>query len=167
MASGENQQHRSMRRITTTSTVGKVNIPAPLSKEFALLAVLLAAIAWVGYAFMQEVFLNHRLNAQAAEIRQQNTIMAAQNDGYRRELMLSTAGAAADEDARQHGYARPDERVYVVGRPTAQAGATDAMTGSTNRKATQVSAAKVTIEGNNGNGVWRSLGRWISNFWHR
>ena len=85
-----------MRRITTATRVGKVNMPAPLSKEFALLALLLAAVLWVGYAFAQEVFLNHQLNAQAADLRQQNASIAKQNDGYRRDILASSAGAAAD-----------------------------------------------------------------------
>lgn len=162
-----------MRRITITSTVGKVNIPAPLSKEFALLAALLIAVAWVGYAFAQEVFLNHRLNAQAAELRQRNAITAAQNDGYRRDLLASTAGAAADEDARQHGYARPDERIYVVGKPSTR-GAAEATSGamtagaSANGGGTKKKiSAKVTIERTDAHGWAQSLKGWFSNFWHR
>jgi cell division protein FtsB len=143
-----------MRRITTATRVGKVNMPAPLSKEFALLALLLAAVLWVGYAFAQEVFLNHQLNAQAADLRQQNASIAKQNDGYRRDILASSAGAAADEDARAHGYARSDERVYVVGGPAP--GATGAVT-------TPV-GVRVSVDGR---GLWESLGRWIADFWHR
>ena len=141
-----------MRRINTSSQVGKVNTPAPLSKQFVLLAVLLAVTIWVGYAFSQEVLLNHQLNAQAADLRRQNSLVAAQNDGYRRDLLASSAGNAAGEDARAHGYARSDERVYVVGGP-AQAAATPPPL-----------RAKVSVEGQ---GFWESLGRWIANFWHR
>jgi cell division protein FtsB len=141
-----------MRRINTTTRVGKVNTPAPLSKQFALLALLLAVAAWVAYAFAQEVLLNHQLNAQAADLRRQNTTVAAQNDGYRRDLLASSAGAAADEDARTHGYARSDERVYVVGGPAPSA-ATPAPV-----------RAKVSVEGR---GLREWLGRWIANFWHR
>jgi len=111
-----------MRRINTTSRVGKVNTPAPLSKQFVLLALLLVAAVWVAYAFAQEVILNHQLNAQAADLRRQNATVAAQNDGYRRDLLASSVGATAGEDARVHGYARSDERVYVVGAPAPGAG---------------------------------------------
>lgn len=143
-----------MRRIHTVAKVGKVNMPALLSKEFALLAMLLVAVLWVGYAFAQEVFLNHRLNANAADLRQQNATIAAQNQAYRRDLLASSAGTAADEDARAHGYARSDERVYIVGRPAAA---------QTPKAAGTV---KVSVEGQ-GSGPWQSLGRWIANFWHR
>jgi hypothetical protein len=141
-----------MRRINTASRVEKVNTPAPLSKQVILLALLLVVTVWVAYAFAQEVFLNHQLNAQAADLRRQNATVAAQNDGYRRDLLASSAGSSAGEDARAHGYARSDERVYVVGGP-APAAATP----------TPVKA-KVSVEGQ---GFWESLGRWIGNFWHR
>ena len=141
-----------MRRINTTTRVGKVNTPAPLSKQFVLLALLLVAAVWVAYAFAQEVLLNHQLNAQAADLRRQNATVAAQNDGYRRDLLASSAGATAAEDARAHGYARSDERVYIVGGP-----ASGTATGLPAR-------AKVSVEGR---GFWESLGRWIANFWHR
>lgn len=132
-------------------------MPAPFSKEFALLALLLVAVVWVGYSFAQEVLLNHRLNAEAADLRQQNQAIAAANTGYRQDLLASSAGAAADEDARQHGYARNDERVYVVGRPAPTA--------------TPAATAKIN-DGSNGvtgrpTGLWESLGRLIANFWHR
>jgi hypothetical protein len=141
-----------MRRIKTTTRVGKVNKPAPFSKQLLLLALLLAVAVWVAYAFAQEVFLNHQLNAQAADLRRQNALVAAQNDGYRRDLLASSAGAAAGEDARAHGYARSDERVYVVGGPAPSAANP------------QPPRAKVSI---GGRGLWESLGRWIANFWHR
>src|SRR6202011_5039401 len=139
-----------MRRINTTARVGKVNMPAPFSKQFVLLALLLVAAVWVAYAFAQEVLLNHQLNAQAADLRRQNATVAAQNDGYRRDLLASAAGAAAGEDARAHGYARSDERVYVVGGPAPSA------------VNPQPAPAKVSVQGR---GFWESLGRWIANFW--
>jgi hypothetical protein len=141
-----------MRRINTTTRVGKVNKSVPFSKQLVLLALLLAVAVWVAYAFAQEAFLNHLLNAQAADLRRQNAVVAVQNEGYRRDLLASAAGAAAGEDARAHGYARSDERVYVVGGPAPSAA---------NPPPTR---AKVSIEGR---GVWELLGRWIANFWHR
>ena len=141
-----------MRRINTTSRVGKVNKSAPLSKQFLLLALLLMAAVWVVYAFAQEVILNHQLNAQAANLSRQNATVAAQNDGYRRDLLASSVGATAGEDARTHGYARSDERVYVVGGPAPS---------TTTPPPARV---RVSVEGR---GFWESLGRWIANFWHR
>ena len=145
-----------MRRINTISRVGKVNLPTPLSKEFALLALLLAAAVWVACAFAQEALLNHQLSTQAADLRQQNATVAVQNEGYRRDLLASSAGATADEDARAHGYARTDERIYIVGR-SAPSALPQALPGG---------KAKVSGEVRQ-SGVWESLGRWIANFRHR
>ncbi len=145
-----------MRRINTISRVGKVNLPTPLSKEIALLALLLLAAVWVAYAFAQEALLNHQLSTQAADLRQQNATVAAQNEGYRRDLLASSAGSTADEDARAHGYARSDERIYIVGRPAPSA-APPAQPGGKARVSGAVRQG----------GVWESLGRWIANFWHR
>ena len=102
-------------------------MPAPLSKEVALLALLLVVAVWVGYAFAQEMLLNHRLNAQAAELRQQNAATAAANNGYRRDVQSITSGAANEEEARLSGYARASERLYLVTvapSPTPQPGST-------------------------------------------
>lgn len=131
-------------------------MPTPLSKEFALLALLLAAAVWVAYAFAQEALLNHQLSAQAADLRQQNVTVAAQNEGYRRDLLASSVGASADEDARAHGYARSDERIYIVGRP--------APSGSPSARAD----VKAKVSGGSRQvAVWESFGRWIANLWHR
>ena len=146
-----------MRRINTPARVVKVNMPAPFSKEFALLVVLVAVAVWVAVAFGQEVLFTQQLNAQAAELRKQNAAIAAANDGYRRDLSASSTGATAGEDAREHGYARSDERVYVIGNSTP--GATPV--GS--RRAT----GTIIGTGGKASGPWESLGRWLANLWHR
>jgi cell division protein FtsB len=146
-----------MRRINTMTKVGKVNMPAPFSRQFAFLVLLIAVAGWVVIAFAQEVLFTHQLNAQAAELRRQNAAIAAANDGYRKDLSASSAGATADEDARVHGYARTDERIYVVGGPTPSPSAV---------AAPAVGRVKVSVEGQQ-SGPWESLGRWIANFWHR
>jgi hypothetical protein len=79
-----------MRRINAKTRVGKVNMPAPFSKEFVLLVVLASVIGWVVVGFTQEVLLTHQLNAQAAALRQQNSGIAAANDGYRRDIQVSS-----------------------------------------------------------------------------
>jgi len=149
-----------MRRTNTVTRVGKVNMPAPFSKEFALLVVLVAVVVWVAVAFAQEVLFTQQLKAQAAQLQRQNAAIAAANGGYRRDLSASSAGATADEDARQHGYARPDERVYVVGgpAPAASPAAAKPVTGVSARTKGNVGGA---------NGLWQSLGRWIADLWHR
>jgi len=130
-------------------------MPAPLSREFAFLAVLLAIGLWVAYAFAQEAYLNHRLGQQAADLRQANQMLVTQNEGYRRDIGASTAGAAAEEEARLNGYARPEEHVYVVNRPVADAGPVTA----------QKPVVKVGTPA--AHGFLESIGRLIANFWHR
>ena len=130
-------------------------MPAPLSREFAFLAVLLAIGLWVGYAFAQEAYLNHRLGQQAADLRQANQTLATQNEGYRRDIGASNAGAAAEEEARLNGYAKPDERVYVIRRPVAEPTAPTA----------QKPAVRTAPTGQHG--FMESIGRWIANLWHR
>jgi len=144
-----------MRRTNAIAAVGKVNIPAPLSKEFALLALMLVATLWVGYVFAQEALLNHGLNAKAADLRRQNATIAAQNVAYQRDLAVGSTGSAADEDARAHGYARNDERVYVVNRPAATASA------ATAKPAEPVARVSGSV------GRSDSLWRWLGNLWHR
>lgn len=132
-------------------------MPAPFSKEFALLLVLVVAAVWVAVAFAQEVLFTQQLNAQAAALRRQNATIASANDGYRRDLTASTTGATASEDARQHGYARPDEKVYVVGGPAPAATPVVA----------QPAPKTKTDAGARVNGPWQWLGRWIADFWQR
>jgi cell division protein FtsB len=81
--------------------------------------VLVAAVAliWAGAAFAQEAYLSHKLNQQAADLRRQNIQLAAQNQGYRKDVQAITSGAANEEEARQNGYARPSERLYLVAPP--------------------------------------------------
>ena len=138
-------------------------MPAPLSREFAFLAVLLAIGLWVVYAFAQEAYLNHRLSQQAADLRQTNQTLATQNEGYRRDIGASTAGAAAEEEARLNGYARPEEHVYVVNRPVADP--SPVATQKPQKPAVQKPAVKIGSSGPHG--FLESIGRWIANFWHR
>jgi cell division protein FtsB len=142
-----------MRRINPKTRVGKVNMPAPFSKEFALLVVLAGVIGWVVVGFTQEVLLTHQLSAQAASLRQQNAGISAANNGYRRDIQVSGAGATVDEDARAHGYARSDEKVYVVGGPN------PAPTAPPPKPVVKVEGSQI--------GIWQQLGRWIGNLWHR
>ena len=75
------------------------------------------AAVWVVWAFAQEAWTAHALNRQVADMRQRNAALERQNDDYRRDISAVRSGAAAEEVARQNGYARPSEKVYVVGNP--------------------------------------------------
>jgi cell division protein FtsB len=89
-----------------------------LSMRHAVTAVVfLVAALWVGYAFAQEAYLSHRLSSQAADIRHQNAVLAAQNQGYRKDVQAITSGAASEEEARLNGYAKSNEHTYLITTP--------------------------------------------------
>ncbi len=52
-----------------------------------------------------------------AELQAQNASLQATNRAYREDIAAVSSGAAVEEDARLNGYARPGERLYLVGQP--------------------------------------------------
>ena len=82
-----------------------------------LVVAVLVAGAWMAYTFGQEVFLSRHLDQEAAQLREENVALQAQNDGYRRDIVAMASGAAAEEEARLNGYARSDEKEYLVRAP--------------------------------------------------
>ncbi len=84
-----------------------------------LVIVLVAAVglAWAGVAFAQEAYLSHRLSQQVSDMRKQNAEIAAQNSGYRKDVQGLTSGTADEEEARLNGYAKPNEKLYLVTTP--------------------------------------------------
>ncbi len=83
-----------------------------------MLLALTAFIAWMAYAYAQEAYLAHRLSQQAADLRQQNALIADQNQGYHKDIQAISNGAADEEQARLNGYSRPRERLYLVTAPS-------------------------------------------------
>lgn len=79
--------------------------------------VFLVFAIWAGYAFAQEAYLSHKLAQQAADLRHQNSALATQNQGYRKDVQAITSGAANEEEARLNGYSKPNERTYLVTTP--------------------------------------------------
>jgi cell division protein FtsB len=77
-------------------------------------SVIVAASIWAGVAFVQEAYIGHKLSQQVGDLRKQNTVLAAQNQGYRKDVQALTSGAADEEEARLNGYAKPQERLYLV-----------------------------------------------------
>lgn len=112
-----------MRQSNVVTGTGGLRLP---SKRLLALLVLAALAGWALYSLAQESYLSLQLNQQAAQLQQQNDSLAAQNDGYRRDALALQSGAAAEEDARLNGYARSDEKVYLVGPPPSPAPATSA-----------------------------------------
>jgi cell division protein FtsB len=84
-----------------------------------LVIVLVAAVglAWAGVAFAQEAYLSHRLSQQVSDMRKQNAEIAAQNTGYRKDVQGLTSGTADEEEARLNGYAKANEKLYLVTTP--------------------------------------------------
>jgi cell division protein FtsB len=80
-------------------------------------AVFLVVAIWVGYAFAQEAYLSHKLLQQASDLRHQNAALAAQNQGYHKDVQAITSGAANEEEARLNGYSKPNERTFLVTTP--------------------------------------------------
>jgi len=88
------------------------------SMRHAITSVVFLLVAvWVGWAFAQEAFVSHRLLQQAADLRHQNVVIAAQNQGYKKDVQAITSGSANEEEARLNGYAKPNERTYLVTTP--------------------------------------------------
>jgi len=52
-----------------------------------------------------------------SDLRKQNTEIAAQNAGYRKDVQGLTNGTADEEEARLNGYAKPNEKTYLVTTP--------------------------------------------------
>ena len=97
------------RRVETTAGVVDAH---PLDARRLLTRVGIAALVlWIVVAFAQEAWTANRLSAQAADLRQRNAALQAQNAEYRRDITTVQSGAAAEEVARSNGYSRPDEHV--------------------------------------------------------
>jgi cell division protein FtsB len=83
-------------------------------RHAVVIAVVAVGVIWAGVAFAQEGFIGHKLNQQVTDLRKQNAVLAAQNQGYKKDVQAITSGSADEEEARLNGYARPDERLYLV-----------------------------------------------------
>ena len=81
--------------------------------RLGLLLLLLAAL-WVGSGFVQQMVLAYRLNAQVVQLQKSNRLVAEQNRAYQQQLQSLQEAGGKEELERQHNYARPDEKVYVI-----------------------------------------------------
>jgi len=84
------------------------------ARHAVVTAVVLVALVWAGVAFAQEAFIGHKLSQQVADLRHQNVVLSAQNQGYKKDVQAITSGTADEEEARLNGYSRPQERLYLV-----------------------------------------------------
>jgi hypothetical protein len=106
-----------MRHSKAIVAAGTVRTSALGMRHAFFLAAIVAAAIWAGVAFAQEAYIGHRLGQQAGDLRHQNAVLAAQNQGYHRDVQAITSGAADEEEARLNGYAKPQERLYLVTVP--------------------------------------------------
>jgi hypothetical protein len=83
-------------------------------RHAVVIAVVMVALIWAGVAFAQEAYIGHKLSQQVADLRNQNLVLAAQNEGYKKDVQAITSGTANEEEARLNGYAKPQERLYLV-----------------------------------------------------
>src|SRR6202163_2325273 len=83
-------------------------------RHAVVIAVVLVALIWSGIAFAQEAFIGHKLSEHVADLRHQNVVLAAQNQGYKKDVQGITSGTADEEEARLNGYSKPQERLYLV-----------------------------------------------------
>jgi cell division protein FtsB len=106
-----------MRHSKAIVAAGTVRSSALGMRHALILVAIVAAAIWAGIAFAQEAYIGHKLSQQAADLRHQNAVLAAQNQGYHRDVQAITSGAADEEEARLNGYAKPQERLYLVTAP--------------------------------------------------
>jgi cell division protein FtsB len=93
---------------------GTLHTSALGMRRVLVIAAVLVALVWAGVAFAQEAYIGHKLSQQVADLRHQNTVLAVQNQGYKKDVQGITSGTAAEEEARLNGYSRPQERLYLV-----------------------------------------------------
>jgi cell division protein FtsB len=103
-----------MRNSKVLVAAGTVRTGGLSMRHLVMLAVFAIVAIWVGFAFVQEAYLSHKLSQQAADLRHQNAVLAAQNQGYKRDVQAITNGSADEEEARLNGYAKPNERTFLV-----------------------------------------------------
>jgi cell division protein FtsB len=110
-----------LRRASTS--YGTLNRRVRFSHETVLLVLMALVAIWVVGSLIQAIALNQSLGRQASDLRRQNAALQATNATYRRDIAAVSSGAAAEEEARQNGYARGDEKTYVIASPSPPAAA--------------------------------------------
>jgi len=148
-----------MRQRRAAATAGTVDSRFPVSNRVLTRVVVVGAALWMVWAFGQEAWAAHRLEAQASDLRQRNAALAAQNQSYSRDIATVQSGGASEEVARENGYARPGEHVYVVASPTPGAAAGAATTVTPPRPAVNVVNASP--------GAFDGIVRWWNGLWRR
>jgi len=103
-----------MRHTRALTVAGTVRTNTFGVRQVVVLVAIVGALAWGGVAFAQEAFVSHRLSQQVTELRRQNAEIVAQNAGYKKDVQALQSGTADEEEARRNGYAKPNEKLYLV-----------------------------------------------------
>jgi len=106
-----------MRHTTSAPATGESRTRRFGARHAFYALIIAIVVLWGGAAFAQEAYLSHKLNQQAADLRSQNAVLAAQNQAYHKDVNGLSSGSASEEQARINGYARPNEHVYVITVP--------------------------------------------------
>jgi len=106
-----------MRHSKATVVAGTVRARSFGLREILILFGIAVALGWAGVAFAQEAYLSHKLSQQVADLRRDNASIAAQNQGYAKDVQALKSGTADEEEARLNGYAKPNEKLYLVTTP--------------------------------------------------
>jgi hypothetical protein len=106
-----------MRPRRASASNGIVDKRVRLSHQTFILAAMAVFGLWMLGSLFQELALNQSLGQQRADLQNQNSALASTNDSYRKDIGAVTSGASAEEEARKDGYARSNERLYLVGTP--------------------------------------------------
>ena len=103
-----------MRHTRALTVAGSVRTNSFGVRRLVILIVATAALVWGGIAFAQEAYVSHRLGQQVADLKKQNSQIAAQNAGYKKDVKALQSANADEEEARLNGYAKPSEKLYLV-----------------------------------------------------
>jgi len=90
------------------------------------------------------MLLNLRLNAQVDALRAQNAQLADSNAQTLTELKTAASAAAMEESARQQGYYRQGEQVYVIVQPSPSAAPAPSASGTAGRPVAAAGGTKGT-----------------------
>lgn len=106
-----------MRHSKALTVAGSVRTNAFGVRKAVVVLAAAAALVWAGIAFAQEAYVVHKLSQQVSDLRKQNSEIAAQNAGYKKDVQSLSNGTADEEEARLNGYSKPNEKTYLVTTP--------------------------------------------------
>jgi cell division protein FtsB len=106
-----------MRPRRASASNGIVDRRVRLSHQTFLLGAMAIFGLWMLGSLVQGIMLERTLSDQAVALREQNANLGTTNNAYRNDIAAVSSGAAAEEDARKEGYARSNEKLYLVSTP--------------------------------------------------